>query len=67
MNAPLTEQQTLLEPVKPSLCRICGKDYSIYGDNGLCDDCQIGLSIGQWVFDEWAESLGFTEEDTHGK
>ena len=34
------------------ICKICGMDYQIYGSNGLCDDCDIGLRFWPWDRDE---------------
>lgn len=49
-------KQILLEPIEPHICRICGEDYSIYGnEDRVCADCEIGLTIGQWIFDKITE------------
>ena len=25
--------------MKKTICELCGKDYSIYGNDGVCDEC----------------------------
>ncbi len=49
-------KQTLLEPIKYHICRLCDEDYSIYGsEDRICDDCDIGINNGQWVWDKIAQ------------
>lgn len=55
------EIQTVLKEIQHHTCRICDKYYSIYGINGLCFDCDIGLNIGVWGFEKWSKSF-ITEE-----
>ena len=48
-------KQLLLEPIKPHICRICGNDYQIYGDDKIrvCDGCHAGMNV--YFSDEWLE------------
>ncbi|MCK9602977.1 MAG: hypothetical protein M0R66_01140 [Candidatus Omnitrophica bacterium] len=39
------------------VCRVCGRDYTIYGSDGICDACD---------FKEWLEKNGVQVDDKNG-
>ncbi|MDD5068822.1 MAG: hypothetical protein PHN89_04470 [Candidatus Pacebacteria bacterium] len=41
----MKDYEEALETTAPSICKKCGRDYQIYGQDGVCDDCAFPVKI----------------------